>query len=597
MPTVAADVDAASLLNSIDAACAVLLRTVSNVLQIRALQRDGALTMAPPQLCALEASIKRAVAMVCAFGGEPPRISWTNDVDAPLPDRVLVDPAALDACLQNVLLAAVRLGAWQPTRSAVRLHVATEPATESAELAGVVELHITAQGCSPEDCPPDMFHLIISAETPGRPLTRSECDTLLTQFGMAPPDKGGGTGLALFVARGLARGMGGDLFVDTDREDATSITARLPLRVPSASSLKHVSPPTSPAGSSNSDSGSSSEGSPGATMVDEVELTSRMFECLLTNSDDVFAICRLSADADGLGCVVDYISPSVERGLAFCQQAVVGASLLSVCLPEDRPAFVKAISAAHRGEGPHGHNLECMHRSITGDGGSIWCHTFGLCVDDVLYLVCRDIRARKSVEIAMRAFTLATTHDLRECCNAVLVSTAMLEKRDCIAGSSASPPPSPDTSRVSAAAAAAAAAEDVPLEPCFLVSCIRTACGLITGIIGNVLTAPQVEEGHLELEAEVFSPKATLRDVLQACRMGCAAAAQPGGSTIEWEEADDEARKLPPLVECDRKRLAQVLQNVITNACKARSRYFYRGQRGLTSAIALPSTSLVSATR
>jgi hypothetical protein len=95
------------------------------------------------------------------------------------------------------------------------------------------------------------------------------------------------------------------------------------------------------------------------------------------------------------------------------------------------------------------------------------------------------------------------------------------------------------------------------------VSCIRTACGLITGIIGNVLTAPQVEEGHLELEEEVFSPKATLRDVMQACRVGCAAAAQPGGSAIEWEEADDETRKLPPLVECDSKRLSQVLQNVL----------------------------------
>ena len=570
MPAVAADVDAASLLNSIDAACAVLLRTVSNVLHLRALQRDGALTLAPPQPCALGACIQRAVAMVCAFGGEPPRISWTAEVNVPLPDRVLVDPAALDACLQNVLLAAVRLGAWQPTRSAVRLHVATEPA--GAELAGVVALHITAQGCDPEDCPPDTFHLVITAETPGRALTRSECDTLLTQFGMAPPDKGGGTGLSLFVARGLARSMGGDLFIDTNRDDATFITTRLVLRVPGAGMLKHVSPPSSSTGS-GSDSGSSSEGTPAAAPVDEVELTSRMFECLLTNSDDVFAICRLSTDADaplGLACVVDYISPSVERGLAFCQQAVVGASLLSVCLPEDRPAFAKAISAAHRGEGPRGHNLECMHRSVTGDGGSIWCHTFGLCVDDVLYLVCRDIRARKSVEIAMRAFTLATTHDLRECCNAVLVSTAMPEKRDCIAGSSISPPPSPDCSPASAAAvteaaaaAAAAAADDVPLEPCFLVSCIRTACGLFTGIIGNVLTAPQVEEGHLELEAEVFSPKATLRDVMQACRMGCAAAAQPGGSAIEWEEADDETRKLPPLVECDSKRLSQVLQNVL----------------------------------
>ena len=586
MDSVMADEEACDLLRVIDAACAVLLRCVSNVLQIRALQRDGVLAPASPQCCELDACIARAVALVCAFCGDPPRVAWSSwpgaVAAAPLPLGVQVDTGALDACLLNVLLAAVRFGAWLPTRNEVRLHVSTEPVIPAA-----VQLNVIAQGRAPEEnASDDAFHLVITAETPGRPLTRDECDTLLAPFGMAPPDKGGGSGLSLFVARGLARGMGGDVTIDTEREDATFITLRLPLRVQEAAMMARVSPPPSPSSSpaspesspggsrlSSSDGDESPAGLGGGGLgggveaADELHVTSRMFECLLTNSDDVFALCRLTPCAEepfGLSVKVTYISPSIERGLAFCQQAVVGASLLSVCMPEDRPAFAKAIAAAHRGDGPDGRHVACMHRSMTAAGGSVWCHTCGLVDGDVMYLVCRDVRARKSVELAMRAFTLATTHDVRECCNAVLVSTAVLEKRDCITASAGSPPPSQHNSAVSssaAAAAAAAAADDMPLEPHFLVSCIRTACGLILGIVGNVLTAPQVEEGHMRLDAEVFSPKALLRDVMQACRMGCAAAAQPGGSPIVWEEAE-EALKLPPLVESDRNRLAQVVQCV-----------------------------------
>ena len=60
----------------------------------------------------------------------------------------------------------------------------------------------------------------------------------------------------------------------------------------------------------------------------------------------------------------------------------------------------------------------------------------------------------------------------------------------------------------------------------------------------------------------MFSPARLVVDVLQACRMGCAAGAE-GGTGIELESTcgtGDES--LPPMVEADRDRIAQVLQNL-----------------------------------
>ena len=64
----------------------------------------------------------------------------------------------------------------------------------------------------------------------------------------------------------------------------------------------------------------------------------------------------------------------------------------------------------------------------------------------------------------------------------------------------------------------------------------------------------------------MFSPARLVADVLQACRMGCAAGAE-GGTGIELESTcgtGDES--LPPMVEADRDRIAQVLQN-LARAC------------------------------
>ena len=81
--------------------------------------------------------------------------------------------------------------------------------------------------------------------------------------------------------------------------------------------------------------------------------------------------------------------------------------------------------------------------------------------------MCRDTRTRTSVELTLRAFTLATSHDLREPANTILVSSAVLGRRACVAGAPAAQQPLP------------AGAMPPETDAHALVNAIRGACGLL----------------------------------------------------------------------------------------------------------------------
>jgi hypothetical protein len=173
------------------------------------------------------------------------------------------------------------------------------------------------------------------------------------------------------------------------------------------------------------------------------------------------------------------------------------------------------------------------HRHRTRSGAYIWCDTAGFTDGRFFYLVCRDVRNRKEAEAALRAFTLSTSHDLREPCNSILVCVAMLERRLCVTRDA---------------------------DASFLAVAARSSCGLLLGIVANVLTARQVEANELQLDSRLFSPTDVLRDVLQACR--CAAAE----GAITWDRSPGDL--LPHLVDADSHRISQVVQNLVTNAVR-----------------------------
>ena len=481
LPQVMEDGEAVSLLHTIDASCTVLLRIVSNLLQMRTLQRDGALPLAQPRVFNLPNCVQRCVRVVQALDCVPSRLMWTGEYtpDPPLPERVLGDEAALTACLHNMLITSML---WLPQGQPLHLHIGAyvaegeEPKEAVLPALAGVQLSVTAQkavqdSSSVAGASPRTFTLRVSMMAPGRPLTAAEVDAAFAPFSMLPVDKGGGTGLALFVARGTAATLGGELTVPTPRAEGTLLALRVPLHVAEGDTMPDFSTTEAAAAAAAAaaedapvaPAPSSLPPLPPLPQAEEVALTSRMFECLLVNSDDVFALCHFTPvdpgdDTSEMHVVIDYVSPSVTWRLQFAQEDVVGRNLVDVCHPEDRAAFLSALHLA-RSTGGH---VNYVHRNLRADGGEIWCHTSGHCMGDSLVVVCRDMRTNASVELALRSFTLATSHDMREPCNTILMAASVLERRPCVAAHE---------------------------EVADLVGAIRSACGLLLGIVGAPASA------------------------------------------------------------------------------------------------------------
>ena len=114
---------------------------------------------------------------------------------------------------------------------------------------------------------------------------------------------------------------------------------------------------------------------------------------------------------------------------------------------------------------------------------------------DALYLTCRDARHTKGVELALRAFSLATSHELREPCNTILVSLAVLERCAGVAAAEAA---------TAEQAGSAAGTPDSPFGVRALIGTLFSSARLLQGIVGNVITALQVEAGELQLRSVVF---------------------------------------------------------------------------------------------
>ena len=129
MPAVQDDPEAGSLLDTVDAACTVLLRCVANVLHARSASKSEAEASASGSTSASErassiASLRRpfdakecvasAVKTMSALDCVPPRLKLVFEEDRPLPEMVFGDENALKASVQ------VRSDARSARRHALR---------------------------------------------------------------------------------------------------------------------------------------------------------------------------------------------------------------------------------------------------------------------------------------------------------------------------------------------------------------------------------------------------------------------------------------------------------------------------------------------
>jgi len=200
-------------------------------------------------------------------------------------------------------------------------------------------------------------------------------------------------------------------------------------------------------------------------------------------------------------------------------------------MPEDRASLISAFEAALAGEGPLCHSF----RFLTLRGTALWTDLSGVCDASRAWLLLCDARPRKAEEARLTRFLSSISCLLREPASAVLLSAGWLAEHDCVAHS-------PDA--------------------LFLVSAIRAACRFLLGCLANVLSVEEVGDHSTNtLTTRIFSPTTLLKDLIKVVSIG---GSVPGGVT--WPSEDRAA--MPPQVEADEQRIAQVLQNLVSNALK-----------------------------
>lgn len=282
-------------------------------------------------------------------------------------------------CLRNVVLTAVRFSAWT-AKGPAGLYVSCPQVDDTPSTHNV-----------------NVRTLTVRCNSPGRALSNGECDAMLAMFGTAPVDVGGGTGLALFVARTQAEALGGTLGLERGRTEGVCIQLEIPVRVPDRPEDPPGPPPPPLASSSPKTPQPAQAASPKEPLggvqhvVPPFELTQRMFEYLCANSEDAFALARLEKRGDSYGALLEYVSPNIAAKMGYAQQQMVGMDMLEMTLPEDRPRMDRALAHAMATDG----RFLVTHRSVCATGDVTWCDTAGLVAQDRLYLVCRDVTQRK----------------------------------------------------------------------------------------------------------------------------------------------------------------------------------------------------------
>ena len=295
---------------------------------------------------------------------------------------------------------------------------------------------------------------------------------------------------------------------------------------------------------------------PGRRDEQQVHLTKHMFECLARNCADIFAICRVQLSEDGRSmCTwLQYVSPSLEWVFGMQPASVFGKPLDELCHPEDRAGFHQALLAASK---THLRDILFAHH---GRGENLWCRTAGMYRGNMLYTVCRTSSLPVSVQLGIRAFDLAVSHELREPVNTVVVSLQVLRTRPCMRDAAA------EAARDTAGPAAPGA-----LGAAELLSGMLRGASLLEEIVGGIISTRELDTGDLVLETSIFSPGHVIDGVISMCR-----AAQPtsesGDASIQWHPCGmPDAAALPALVVGDRKKFALICQNLITNAIKFKS--------------------------
>ena len=285
---------------------------------------------------------------------------------------------------------------------------------------------------------------------------------------------------------------------------------------------------------------------------DMLHITKNMFECLARNCADIFAMClvQLSDDGTALCTWLQYVSPSLEWVFGLEPASVFGRPLEELCRQEDRAGFVQALLAASKSR-----TQELMFAHHGPGVQKLWCRTAGTYRGDMLYTVCRTSSLPVSVELGIRAFDLAVSHELREPVNTIVVSLQVLRTRPCVR----------DVVAEAACDIASSAAPEAALGAADLMAIMMRGASLLQDIVGGIISTRQLDAGDLVLKNSIFAPGAVIESVVSMCRAVQPTSDSTHATVIDWSPSGipDAAAPLPSLVVGDRNKLILIVQNLV----------------------------------
>jgi len=240
-----------------------------------------------------------------------------------------------------------------------------------------------------------------------------------------------------------------------------------------------------------------------------------------------------------------YMSPSMRRLSGFAPEDLEGKvyDTASIVHPDDRARLATHLrSFAPAPNAPAAAILEPIRlRRLRKDG--VWMPLELVCVrcGAAFYTCGRDVAALDAAERAVRDLLLSSSFSLRAHAQNIAAAATLLAALPCV---TADP------------------------EADFLAAAVTSSCNLLLGIEGNMVSLHVLERGELALRCDAFSPVATVRDVMQACALGRRHAAADAPPPLLWENEAEAEAQLPPLLEGDAGRIAQILVNLWSNGLK-----------------------------
>ena len=198
--------------------------------------------------------------------------------------------------------------------------------------------------------------------------------------------------------------------------------------------------------------------------------------------------------------------------------------------PDDVPVMDAALGGAAACSQAAGGAAVCFaatRRMKLPDGSFTWIRSSGCVKGNRWFALCRLLAPQMAKEAAMRSLLLRISHELRTPAQSGLAAAQLLAQRESVRGDQ---------------------------EAAFLVQAIGASCGLLLGMVSNVLSMRHIESGTLDMRVAPFDPRAAVRELLQVCRVGC-------HTRIAWP--DEDAPLLPAVVEGDHMFFIQILQNLV----------------------------------